>query len=144
MSEKEHCPSHIASSKSREVHLQTLFCLTQTRKLNFNLPPLGLESYARHPPTPAGSPLDSENPSPYLRTGRSSAAWCCHQLYSSHSKAFNPTRSFFLKVTTLPKEATRPVPTKMSTQAGLHSYFHTLLYCLSAWLLLSFTVDQHY
>lgn len=52
LSEKESCLSDIVSCKSREVHLQALFYLIQTRNMNFSLLPSGLESYARVPPTP--------------------------------------------------------------------------------------------
>lgn len=111
LNKEESCLSHVVSYKSEEVHLQALFCLFQTRNMNFNLLPLALSELCQRP---TNTHLDSENPSPHLRTDHSSAAQCCHQLYCSHSKAFYPTRSFFLKVTALPKEATRHAPTKVS------------------------------
>lgn len=44
LSEKESCLSCLVSHKSRKEYLQSLFCLTQTENVNFNLLHLVLES----------------------------------------------------------------------------------------------------
>lgn len=82
----------------------------------------------------------------YFRPENSSTACCCHQLYPSHSKAFQLTRSFFLKVTTLPKEPTRYVATKTANVPPVQDYtvlFLPLKTSQSAWLLFRFTGHQH-
>lgn len=111
---KESCLSHNVSYKSGEVHIASPVHLS-----------LELESYAE----------DSENPRPHLRTDHSSAAHCCHQLYCSHSKAFYPTRSFFLEGDNPSQRSYQTLPSKMSNlphMQVLYCYFLTSLECLAA------------
>lgn len=126
------------SYKNKGLH--ALFCLVQTRNMNFSLLFLGLQSYARDQPT-AFWILKSKAHSSGLTTAvlHSIATSCTvvtkgllpHQKFLSEGD--NPSHRNYQ---TRSHQDVQP-----PTNAGLYRYFLTSLYCFSAWLLYRFTVD---